>query len=71
MNGIVNSLGGTNTSVAPGTPRIVSSRFDEPQGHTLEGYRSTGSYRGYEGLRAVLDMGPDEASEMVKERPRC
>ena len=67
MNGIVNSLGGTNTSVAPGTPRIVSSRFDEPQGHTLEGYRSTGSYRGYEGLRAVLDMGPDEAGEMVKE----
>ncbi len=48
-------------------PRIVSSRFDEPSGHTLEGYRSTGSYEGYASLRRALDMSPDEVGEMVKE----
>ena len=36
-------------------PRIVSSRWDSSDGHTLDGYRKSG---GYEGLKAALAMTP-------------
>ncbi len=52
---------------APGVPAIVSSRFGVADGHTLEGYRSSGSYEGYSALRAVLEMSPSAASEIVKD----
>jgi NADH-quinone oxidoreductase subunit F len=48
-------------------PRIVSSRFDVPDAHTLDGYRASGSYAGYESLRAALAMAPSEVGEMVKD----
>jgi NADH-quinone oxidoreductase subunit F len=51
----------------PDVPRIVSSRFDEPTGHTLEGYRSTGSYEGYEALRRAFSMPPAEVAESVRD----
>ncbi|HYZ98097.1 MAG TPA: NADH-quinone oxidoreductase subunit NuoF [Acidimicrobiales bacterium] len=45
-------------------PRIVSSRWDLADGHTLERYVDTG---GYEALRrAVTSMTPDEITEEVK-----
>ncbi len=48
------------------TPMIVSSRWDEPTGHTLDGYRSTGSYTGYAALERALSMSPAELSAEVK-----
>jgi NADH-quinone oxidoreductase subunit F len=51
----------------PAVPRIVSSRFDEPNGHTLDGYRRSGSYEGYSALRKALAMAPSEVSESVKD----
>jgi NADH-quinone oxidoreductase subunit F len=48
-------------------PHMVSSRWDVLDGHTLEGYRSSGSYPGYESIRAVLGMRPDEVTERVRE----
>ncbi|MGH9227499.1 MAG: NADH-quinone oxidoreductase subunit NuoF [Acidimicrobiales bacterium] len=45
-------------------PRIMSSRWDLADGHTLERYVDTG---GYEGLRRALSaMTPDEVTEEVK-----
>jgi len=44
-------------------PRIVSSRFDVADGHTIDVYEST---HGYEGLRAALAKRPDEVVEEVK-----
>jgi NADH-quinone oxidoreductase subunit F len=62
----------SDVSTAPATataevPRIVSSRFDATEGHTLDGYRRTGSYAGYEGLRAALDMAPADVTGLVKD----
>jgi NADH-quinone oxidoreductase subunit F len=62
----------SDVSTAPATataevPRIVSSRFDATDGHTLDGYRRTGSYAGYEGLRAALDMAPADVTGLVKD----
>ncbi|MEZ5182381.1 MAG: NADH-quinone oxidoreductase subunit NuoF [Acidimicrobiales bacterium] len=44
-------------------PKIITSRFDVADGHTLEGYVRTG---GYEGLKAVLAKKPAEVVEEVK-----
>jgi NADH-quinone oxidoreductase subunit F len=52
---------------APGVPAIVSSRFGVGDGHTLDGYRRSGSYTGYDGLRAALAMTPAEVAANVKE----
>ena len=52
---------------APGVPAIVSSRFGVEDGHTLDGYRRSGSYTGYDGLRAALAMSPAEVMANVKE----
>jgi NADH-quinone oxidoreductase subunit F len=48
-------------------PRIVSSRFDVADGHTLEGYRRSGSYPGYDGLRRALEMSPAAVATEVRE----
>ena len=50
-----------------GVPRIVSSRFDVERSHTIEGYRSSGSYPGYQSIRAALAMSPAEVGELVKD----
>ena len=44
-------------------PKIVTSRFDDPAGHTLERYVATG---GYQGLKAALDRRPLDVVEEVK-----
>ena len=44
-------------------PRIVSSRWDSSDGHTLDGYRKSG---GYEGLKAALAMTPAAVAAEVK-----
>jgi NADH-quinone oxidoreductase subunit F len=46
---------------------MVSSRWDVLDGHTLEGYRRSGSYPGYESIRRALELRPDEVTERVKE----
>jgi NADH-quinone oxidoreductase subunit F len=48
------------------TPMIVTSRWDVAESHTLEGYKSSGSYRGYEGLRRALDQSPQATMDEVK-----
>jgi NADH-quinone oxidoreductase subunit F len=45
------------------TPKIITSRFDIADGHTLEGYLRTG---GYAGLRAALAKTPAEVHDDVK-----
>jgi NADH-quinone oxidoreductase subunit F len=45
------------------TPRIVTSRFDDPQGHTLARYEATG---GYQALRKALTMEPSAITAEVK-----
>jgi NADH-quinone oxidoreductase subunit F len=55
-----------NTAADGPTPLIVSSRFDAIDGHTIDGYRSTGSYPGYASLPKVLEMSPSEAADQVK-----
>ena len=45
----------------------VSSRFEVADGHTIDGYRASGSYRGYEGIRAALDMAPADVTNLVKD----
>jgi NADH-quinone oxidoreductase subunit F len=45
----------------------VSSRFEVPDGHTLDVYRTSGSYRGYEGIKAALQMSPAEVQQLVKD----
>lgn len=44
-------------------PRIITSRFDRDDGHTLGGYEATG---GYQALRKALRMSPAEVHEEVK-----
>jgi NADH-quinone oxidoreductase subunit F len=44
-------------------PKIITSRFDRPDGHTLDGYVASG---GYEGLKAALARTPDEVIGEVK-----
>ncbi len=44
-------------------PRIITSRFDRADGHTLAGYEATG---GYQALRKALAMAPGAVHEEVK-----
>lgn len=44
-------------------PRILTSRFDVADGHTLAGYRATG---GYQALAKALTMDPDAITAEVK-----
>jgi NADH-quinone oxidoreductase subunit F len=48
-------------------PDIVSSRWGVADGHTIDGYRNSGSYEGYSGLRAALAMAPDDVMGLVKD----
>ena len=43
-------------------PRIITSRIEHPDSHTLDRYLATG---GYEGLRAALARPPAEIREEV------
>ena len=56
----------TNGTTTPGaaTPRMITSRFDQPGAHTLEGYRATG---GYEALARALERGADDVAAEVKQ----
>ena len=63
------TTGGTPVPFAPGfiandTPRIVTSRFDDEQAHTLEGYLATG---GYEGLKAALAKAPADVHGEIRD----
>jgi NADH-quinone oxidoreductase subunit F len=40
-------------------PKIVTTRFADPESHTLERFEATG---GYEGLRRALDLAPAEVA---------
>jgi NADH-quinone oxidoreductase subunit F len=44
-------------------PKIITGRFDDPEGHTLERYLATG---GYQGLRDALAKKPNDVIEEVK-----
>ena len=44
-------------------PRIITSRFDNADSHTLAGYEATG---GYQALRKALSMGPAAVADEVK-----
>lgn len=44
-------------------PKLVTSRFEYEDSHTMERYLATG---GYEGLKAALAMTPDDMSAEVK-----
>ena len=44
-------------------PKIVTSRWDDPEGHTLARYEATG---GYQGLKAALARKPADVVEEVK-----
>jgi len=44
-------------------PKIVSSRWDSDDGHTLQGYLDSG---GYQGLRAALAKTPQQVHDEVK-----
>jgi NADH-quinone oxidoreductase subunit F len=44
-------------------PKIITSRFDQADGHTLAGYRRTG---GYAGLEAALAKTPQQVADDVK-----
>ena len=50
-------------------PRIVTSRWDTLDAHTIDGYRRSGAYEGYAGIKAALDRSPaqvlDEAAKFV------
>ena len=43
--------------------KVITQRFDAPDGARLEGYRKTG---GYEALKKVLAMTPDQIIDIVK-----
>jgi NADH-quinone oxidoreductase subunit F len=45
------------------TPKIITSRFDVTDGHTIEGYLRTG---GYQGLRDALAKTPAQVHDDVK-----
>lgn len=61
---------GSPNAHAPGfvavedNPKIVTSRFDDPEGHTLERYLATG---GYQGLRTALAKPPAEVHADVRD----
>jgi len=48
-------------------PQIVSSRWDVLDGHTLDGYRRSGSYEGYSGMRAALAKSPGDVLAEVRD----
>ncbi|MCB1027107.1 MAG: NADH-quinone oxidoreductase subunit F, partial [Microthrixaceae bacterium] len=52
---------------AEGTPLVVSSRFGAPDGHTLDGYKASGSYDGYQALDRVLGMAPSKVVATVRD----
>ena len=45
----------------------VSSRFDVLDGHTIAGYQDSGTYRGYDGIKAALQMAPNQVTDVVKD----
>jgi len=47
-------------------PQIVTSRWDVLDGHTLDGYKASGSYEGYAGLRRALEMAPAAVMDEVR-----
>jgi len=47
-------------------PQLVSSRWDVADGHTIDGYRASGSYAGYEGIRRALAMAPAAVMDEVR-----
>jgi len=49
--------------VATATPRIVTSRFDFEDSHTLERYLATG---GYQGIRKAIGVGPANTHAEVR-----
>jgi len=53
----------TTTSGPKNVPKIISSRFEQLDGHTIEGYTRTG---GYEALRSALDMTSQEVHDEVR-----
>ena len=53
--------------MADGVPRIVTSRWASEDAHTLAGYESSGSYRGYAGIRTALEMSPAAVLNQVKD----
>ena len=55
------------SKMAEGVPAVVSSRFGVSDGHTMAGYTSSGSYKGYEALRQVLEMSPAQVGSVVKD----
>ena len=62
------TLGGQAIAHAPGfianeTPRLVTSRFDYDDSHTLKRYLATG---GYEGIRTALQNGPEATHVEVR-----
>ena len=62
-------MAGTPIPHAPGfiantTPRIVTSRFDYEDSHTLARYESTG---GYQGLKKALQRTPEEVHSEVRD----
>jgi NADH-quinone oxidoreductase subunit F len=57
--------GGTTTG--SGGDQIVSSRWDVLDAHTIEGYKKSGSYEGYAGLKAALARSPQEVMAEAKE----
>ncbi len=63
------TLRGTPIARAPGfvandTPRVVTSRFEYDDSHTLERYLATG---GYEGIKAALARGPESTHAEVRD----
>lgn len=45
----------------------VSSRFEVADGHTLAGYQDSGTYTGYDGIKAALQMAPGAVTDLVKD----
>jgi len=62
----VTDTSNTNGTAPAATAQIVSSRWDTLDGHTLEGYKRSGSYRGYAGLEAALAMAPSQVTDQVR-----
>ena len=54
-------------AVIDGDQRVVTSRWDTPDGHTLDGYKRSGSYKGYAGLERALSMAPSQVLGEVKD----
>lgn len=48
----------------PTTPRVVSSRLDDPRAYTLDRYLETGGYRAL--ARAVGDLSPEQVRDEVR-----